>query len=213
MGGTTTHQTPQGGKGDTDMSKPNNGTDANAGSQAQGQQPSGNAAPSQSQQVDSSAASSQNQPAGDSVLSMTEAELNARIDSVVKARIDKQNEKHAKELADKDAELAEANSQISELTSRLGVFEADAARKEIVDKVASETGLPAAQVALLQGDSEEDLRIAADSLKASMPAFYPQVPEAGAGTTPPLSKEDITSTKSTEERVVLMGKHPELFGR
>lgn len=195
------------------MSKPGNGTDANGEGQAQGQQPSGNAVSDQSQQVDSSAASSQNQPAGDSVVSMTESELNARIDSVVKARIDKQNEKHAKEIAAKDAELEDAKNQISDLTSRLGGFEADAARKEIVDKVASETGMPAAQIALLQGDTEEDLKAAADSLKASMPAFYPQVPEAGAGATPPLSKEDITSTKNTEERVALMGKHPELFGR
>lgn len=162
------------------------------------------------QSVDSAASTNkQSQPAGDSV-TLTHAELGQRIDNVVKDRIDKQKAKHDLELQEKDSAYKELESQLAKANEQLAEYQATAERNQLAAKVAKETGLSPAQVALLKGDTEEELTEAAAAFKASMPSMYPEVFEASGGK-PTQTREDIKAIKNTEERVALMGKHPDLF--
>lgn len=161
------------------------------------------------QQVDSSGENNQNQPAGGSE-TFTREELNAHTDKVVKERIDKQNEKHSKALASLQKELDAATKEVEDLKQQVSGYELAKEHSNLVSKVAKETGLTAAQVELLKGDTEEDLTAAANSFKASMPSRYPDVNSA-SGKTPPISKEDVLKIRNPEERIAAMGKHPDLF--
>lgn len=165
----------------------------------------------QGQQADPSATQQQSQPAGGSERTYTFDELNAHTDRVVKERIDKQNEKHAKEIAAKDAELKKADDQIKDLSERLGQFEASKARGDLLSKVATATGVSEEQLALLKGDTEEELMASATAFKSSLPSLYPAVPEGGDPGLSKTSKEDILAIKSTEERIAAMGRNRELF--
>lgn len=173
-----------------------------------GENNNGNAA-QVSQQVDSSAAG-ENQPAGGSQQTYTFDELNAHTDRVVKERIDKQNEKHSKQLAAKDKELEAERAKVKELEEKVSGFEATKERNEIISKVAEATGLSVEQIALLKGDTEEELAASANTFKASMPSLYPDVNSA-SGKQPPVTKDDILKIKNSEERVAAMGRHSELF--
>lgn len=161
--------------------------------------------------ADAGAQQGQSQPAGGSGRTYTAEELDAHTDRVVKERIDKQNAKHARELAAKDATIQEMGAQLADIEERVRGFEAQAARSDLLARVSAETGVPEAQLSLLKGESAEELTAAAEAFKASMPALYPSVDETGEAGTPPLSKEDIKAIRNKEERIAAMGRNKELF--
>lgn len=133
------------------------------------------------------------------------------MDRLVKKRIDKQNAKHRDEVAAVEAERTEAQERAQAAEARVAELEAAKARADAAAKVAAECGLAPEQVALLAGETEEDLKAAAEAFKAAGVPAYPQVTEtAGAGKAP-VTREEILAIKNTEERVAAMGAHKELF--
>lgn len=131
----------------------------------------------------------------------------------MKGRIDKQNAKHAKEVEELKAKLAELETNNAATQQRVAEYERQAQRREVAAKVAAETGLMASQVELLAGDTEEELMNAANAFKSVVPANpYPVIKGDGGDPTPPtITKEEIYAIKNREERVKAMAQHPELF--
>lgn len=141
----------------------------------------------------------------------TEEELNKRIDAAVKARIDKQNTKHSDAISEREKALEDANVKIAELEAIKAEYEAVAQRKTICTTVAQEVGLEVAQVELLRGDTEEELKASANAFKAASPNLYPAVSECSTGGSGAISKDDILKIKNTEERIAAMAQHKDLF--
>lgn len=154
------------------------------------------------QQVDSSAQQGENQPAGGSRM-YTKDELNAAVDQAVKTRIDKQSSKHSREVAAKDEEISSLSKQVTDLTTRLDAQEAEKARAALIQAIAQETGADADLLTRMAGDDEETIRLNADLLKEKAAAIpkNPTVFDAGAGSAPTLTAEQIRGIKDPIERV------------
>ncbi len=76
------------------------------------------------------------------------------------------------------------------------------------DKVAAETGIPAAA---LRGDTEDELREHAKAIRASMPV-YPQVSEGGGlDQGVPMTKDQILGIRNAAERRAAILANLELF--
>lgn len=152
--------------------------------------------------VDSGAAG-ESQPAGGS-RTYTSEEVDARI----KARIDKQNAKHARETDALHGELAEKSAELEEANERLAKLEHERELREWAKQASAETGVPAS---VIRGDTLDEMQEHAAQLKAAMPT-YPVLPsDNGEPGTPGITKEEIYQIKDRNERVRAMGAHPELF--
>lgn len=154
--------------------------------------------------VDSGAASQQNPPAGgsDDVLTKEQA------DALIKARIDKQNVKHAKETDALTQKLAAEQADKAELEEELAVLKHDKELSEWKAQASKETGVPAE---ILKGETLEEIQAHAAQIKEAMP-MYPTLPnDTGAANPPAVTKEEIYQIKNREERVKAMALHPELF--
>lgn len=155
--------------------------------------------------VDSGAASQQNPPAGgsDDVLTKEQA------DALIKARIDKQNAKHAKETDALTQKLAAEQADKAELEEELAVLKHDKELSEWKAQASKETGVPAE---ILKGETLEEIQSHAAQIKEAMP-MYPTLPnDTGAANPPaPTTKEEIYQIKNREERVRAMALHDELF--
>lgn len=154
------------------------------------------------QQVDSAAQQGEGASAG-AQRTYTQAELNAAVDHAVKARIDKQNSKHTRELSAKDDEIASLNKQVSELSGRFDAYEAAKERSGLVQSVAGEAGVDAELLARMAGDDEEAIRANAEFLKSKADAIpkNPAVMDSGAGPAPTLTAEQISEIKDPVERI------------
>lgn len=153
--------------------------------------------------VDSEENNNQNQPAGGSEMLTKE-----QADALVKARIDKQNAKHAKETDALTKQLAEEQADKAELEERLAVLEHEKEVSEWKSQASKETGVPAE---ILKGESLEEIQQHANQIKAAIP-MYPILPNDTGATNPPaVTKEDIYNIKNREERVIAMAQHDELF--
>ena len=76
------------------------------------------------------------------------------------------------------------------------------------DKVAAETGIPAAA---LRGDTEEELREHAKAIRAAIPV-YPQVSEGGGlDSGVPMTRESVLAIKNPAERRAAILANLELF--
>lgn len=114
----------------------------------------------------------------------------AEVDAIVGDRLKRDRAKYAdyedlKAKADKFDDLEEANKselqkvmdRAKELEQELDVMKRSNTVREIRDKVATETGIPAK---LLTGDTEEACREQAEAIKAfAKPSGYPNVRDAG----------------------------------
>lgn len=150
-----------------------------------------------------SGAQGESQPA-DGSRTYTREEMDARI----KARIDKQNAKHAMETDALHGELAESNARLEEAQARLSELEHEREIREWAEQVSAETGVPAS---VIRGNTLEEMQAHATQLKAAMPT-YPVLPsDKGEPGTPGITKEEIYQIKDRNERVRAMGAHPELF--
>lgn len=102
--------------------------------------------------------------------------------------LSKKNEGRAKSNASAAKDLEEANTQMASISERLAAIEsenatlkANAARAEIVSKVAKATGVSEAIVSSLAATDEKGLTEAATAIaEAYKPGGAPLVPEAGA---------------------------------
>lgn len=133
---------------------------------------------------------------------------NEQVDRIIKSRIDKQNEKHAKELE-------ELVSRIGELeeTAKSATAEAEALRheKEVTDMrgaVASETGVP---VEVLRGETLDELKAHAQQILSSMPVYPVVASDTGATAEVALSKEAILAISDDKERRKAINENIELF--
>ena len=154
--------------------------------------------------VDSGDGSNQNPPAGGSdVLTKEQA------DAIIKARIDKQNAKHAKETDALTQQLAAEQADKAELEEELATLKHDKELSEWKAQASKETGVPAD---ILKGETLEEIQAHAAQIKEAMP-MYPTLPnDTGAADPPtPTTKEEIYQIKNREERVKAMALHPELF--
>lgn len=114
-------------------------------------------------------------------------ETQEQLDSILKARLDREDAKHAKQLAEIEEknkqQLAEAQKQIGELTEALNtvkestkaydeqIAERDAKIKDyelrsIRTQTAHELGLSFEAVDFLRGDDPESIRASAEALKS-----------------------------------------------
>lgn len=139
----------------------------------------------------------------------------ADVDGIVKERLRKERAKYegyAKYKADAEAhadydEVVAARDKALAEVERLS---ASAARRDLVDKVSAETGVPGA---LLKGDTEEELAASARAVAAFAAAQAPAYPQdKGGGANPaPFTKEQIESIKDQAERVRMRAQHLDLY--
>lgn len=150
----------------------------------------------------------------------TQAELNA----IVQKRVGELTTKYGdyeelKEKAQKldqieeqsKSELQKATEKADSLQTELESLKAANKERELKEKIAAETGVPAS---LLRGSSEEDLKAQAEAImgfaKANKPA-YPNVKDSGEVIPPTLSKEEILSIKDEKKRLQAIKENISLF--
>ena len=112
------------------------------------------------QTADAAGNNAQSLPAGGS-RTFTEQELDQRI----KARIDKQNAKHAAEMEGIRSELEQLRAEKAKSDGLVEELRKRADRDALVAKVTAATGIDAGALA---GDTEEELMAAAERVRASV---------------------------------------------
>ncbi len=115
----------------------------------------------------------------------------------------------AEAWADYD-EVAKARD---EATAKVEALEARIAHRDLVDKVADETGVPRA---LLKGETEEELTASAEAVKAYASAQAPEPPaypgDKGGGANPsPITRDQILAEPDMRKRQRLIGENISLF--
>ena len=90
---------------------------------------------------------------------------------------------------------------------------AAANRKLAVHEAAKVAGVDEALLERMSGDTAEEIASNAQALQQSMAAQsrYPDVPDAGNQSVPPITAEDIRSIKDTRERIRARAANPNLF--
>lgn len=150
----------------------------------------------------------------------TQAELNAIVQKRVGEVTAKyENYEALKEKAlkydqieeESKTELQKATEKAESLQSELDALKAANQERELKERIAAETGVPAS---LLRGSSETDLKAQAEAImgfaKASSPA-YPKVKDGGETNAPTLTKAEILSIKNEKERIKAIEENIDLF--
>jgi len=109
--------------------------------------------------------------------------------NAIKARLARERSKYAgfEELKDKAAkfdeieaanktELEKLTDRLAEAESKVAQYEATQARNALVADVAAETGLPIQTVAILRGETKDELLEAAALVQPKQPDALPSVP-------------------------------------
>lgn len=117
------------------------------------------------------------------------------LDAVLKDRLNRQNEKHLREMNEKLAgfdetktKLAESSQLLSEKENQIAIYE----RNSVKNNIAHEFGLPSELAERLTGDNEEELRKDAEILKGLI----------GASKVPPLAKGQIITDQNSKENAL-----------
>ena len=107
--------------------------------------------------------------------------------------------KHAEEADGKLAELAE---KAEKAEAELAAMKAEREREQTVAEVAKKANVPADVLKLMRGDTAEELE-GASALSAYVKSLhlYPEVPDGGAHTAPPVTKESISAIKDQRARM------------
>ena len=79
------------------------------------------------------------------------------VDALIKKRIDKQNLKHAEELASRDEQLKAAQDEASKYKSQVEETERNEERKKLIREVMEKHRVDAKYASLLTADTEEEL--------------------------------------------------------
>lgn len=149
----------------------------------------------------------------------------AQLDAIVADRLARERSKYSdydalKAKAEKfDAaeeagktELQKATDKAAALQQELdGLKQANAAR-QMREKVAKDTGLPADMVEFLTGADEETCTAQAKKLVERVkPGGFPNVKDSGEQKTPGITKADILAIKNERERLKAIREHIDLF--
>lgn len=157
--------------------------------------------------VDSGEPQAENQPAGGS-RTYTQAQL----DRTIKARVDKQNEKHAAEIKGLSTERDKALERAKTAEARVAELEAESARAKAVVEAAAEKNVDATILARMAGDTADEITANAELLANVMPrTAYPDVPDAGGAGAAPPTREQIEAIKDEGQRVDAIAANPDLF--
>ena len=110
-------------------------------------------------------------------------------------------------------ELERATARAEKAESELAGLKAERERAETVRRVAKEAGVSAELLAMMRGDSEDDLRAAAKELGAAMSSnpMYPDIRDNGGNRGAGITREQIEKTKNPAERVRLRAQNPGLY--
>ena len=106
-------------------------------------------------------------------------------------------------------ELEKAKEEAEKAKAEAAQLKAESERRQIIDKVSTETGVPASVLSRMVGSTEEEIRDAADALKVGMPA-YPSV-AAGNQAPPKMTKDQILAIDNERERKAAIAANLELF--
>lgn len=129
----------------------------------------------------------------------------------------KENKGAADELQKlKESQMTEAERLKAEADSAKAEAErlkAQSARDKAVKEAARANGVDADLLALMSGDTPEEVEANAATLKAKLDAMpiYPSVADRGAAPAPSASKEQIEKINDPVERVRQRAAHPELY--
>ena len=125
----------------------------------------------------------------------------------LKAKAEKYDE--AQEAA--KSELEKARDAAGKAQAELDALKAEAQRRDLVDKVSSDTGIPAN---LLHGDSEDELRASAKAVSAFVESRKPAQPLDKGGAPAPsgaMTRDAIEKIKDPVARVKAMAAHADLY--
>lgn len=132
----------------------------------------------------------------------TEQELDARI----KARIDKQNARHALDMQQLKQQVEELTKRAAEVESERDALRDQRERDEWLSAVSAETGVPAT---LIKGASHEEMMKHANDIKAYFAA--PVVRDSGDHKVIAVTRESIMAITNEKERLEAIRNNPELF--
>ena len=108
------------------------------------------------------------------------------------------------------SEMQKALEKAEALQAELDSIKQANAERELKDRIAAETGVPAA---LLRGSDEADMRGQAEAIKAYAKASpaYPMVKDGGEATHPTISKADILAISDEKARLKAIKENINLF--
>lgn len=137
----------------------------------------------------------------------------AEVDAYAKRRIDKQNAKHAAELADAQAALAEAKAAAEAAAAEAEGLKRAAARGRAVAEAAKEHGVDAEILARMAGDTPEEIADNAQALAAKVRAMplYPATVDQAVVEAPKPSREAIAAIGNREERIAAIAGNLSLY--
>lgn len=140
----------------------------------------------------------QNTPAGCS--SKSERTWTAsEVDAYTKARIDKQNARHAAIDAEKDARIAELEEAAKADKERADQLQHEKELREWAQAASDETGIPAS---VIRGESAEEMLAHAQQIQSAMKSAnrYPLEHGSGAPAQAAPSKDEILAIADKKER-------------
>lgn len=108
------------------------------------------------------------------------------------------------------ADIAEAVKRAEEAEAKAAQLEAAAARERAINAIAAETGVSAAVLGRMTGETEDEIRANAQVVRSTMPV-YPTTRETGSGNAPTVTKESILQIKNERERLKAIAEHADLF--
>lgn len=111
------------------------------------------------------------------------------------------------------AEADRARADAEAAKAEADRLKAEKARAEAVKRASADHGVDADLLALMSGDTPEEIESNAGVLKAKLSAMpiYPNAPDNGAGSPETVTKKQIMSIKNPTERIGMMAKHSGLF--
>ena len=134
----------------------------------------------------------------------------ADIDKIVKQRLERERAKHSEDLTTAESKRQEAEEALQAAKQERDALQAEKARREMVEKVASEVKLPFAAVSMLQGATAEELKANAEALRASV-SMYPVTTDKGTVQPSPITREQIDKIEDREKREAMMLQHLDLY--
>ena len=132
-------------------------------------------------------------------------------DAYVKARVDKQRNAFAEQIAEKDARIAELEAAAKESGERVKAFEHERELAQMAAQVEQETGIPAG---VLRGSTLDELKAHAEQLKAVIRPYPSINPAAVPGQVPAAAKPtrtEILGIKDAKQRIAAIRENPSLF--
>lgn len=119
-----------------------------------------------------------------------------------------------KRAEEADGKLAELAEKAAGAEAELAALRAERERADAVAEVSKSSGLPAEVLALMRGDTREELEATAEGVKAAMGSvpIYPTVTDAGAaGAGAGMTRERIEAIKDPRERVNAIASNLNLY--